>query len=251
MSMDCISSATERKHGDFVEMVSPHLHRLLCRACQILGSEDLAWDAVQETLLALWREPKLPRKLRGWLLRTVTHRSLHLRRTRGRWRKHEEGAAAQRRESARDDPAIALAGLELHRELERAIAELPEEFRTVFHLREVEGLDYQAIAALLCIPLGTVQSRLNRARSALRALLGPGFQVAHDCWVCGSQEQGVARCPQGQWSVHKLSQYLAANPSAAPATQIGKIQRNLRPLRNISPAGGTLPGGEVIESKTI
>jgi len=184
-----------------MDKVRPHLECLVWRALQILGSEDLAWDAVQETLLTLWRAQDMPRQIRGWLLRAVTHRSLHLRRTHGRRRKHEEGAAAQRRECDRRDAVHALADQELHSGLEEAIAKLPDDYRLVFHLREVEGLDYHTIAARLRIPLGTVQSRLNRARSALRSLLGPEFQAAHDCWLCGSPEHGPACCPNGLQSL--------------------------------------------------
>jgi RNA polymerase sigma-70 factor (ECF subfamily) len=183
------------KDDDFLDKVQPHLGCLVCRALRILGSEDLAWDAVQEALLTLWRAENTPDQVRGWLLRSVTHRSLHLRRTHGRRRKHEEGAAAQRRECDCRDPAHALADRELHAGLDDAIARLPEDYRRVFRLREVEGLDYHTIAAQLRIPLGTVQSRLNRARSALRMLLGPTFQAAHDCWLCGSRDHAAERCP--------------------------------------------------------
>jgi len=192
---------SQAKDGDFFDKVRPHMNCLVCRACQILGSEDLAWDAVQETLLTLWQERDTPRQVRGWLLRSVIHRSLHLKRTHGRRRKHEEGAAAQRRECDRCDPVHALADQELHSGLEEAIAKLPDDYRIVFRLREVEGLDYHTIAARLCIPLGTVQSRLNRARSALRMLLGPQFQAAHDCWLCGSRDHGPAQCTRGRRSV--------------------------------------------------
>jgi RNA polymerase sigma-70 factor, ECF subfamily len=187
--------------ANFSAVVRPHLDYLVGRARHILGSEDLAWDAVQETLLTLWREGRPPCKLRGWLIRAVIHRSLHLRRTCNRRRKHEEGAGVRQQNSDRDDPVRDLAIRELSLGLERALAGLANEYRVVFLLREVEGLDYSSIAGLLRIPLGTVQSRLNRARSALRALLGPEFQAAHDCWLCGSREHAPARCPSGRRSV--------------------------------------------------
>src|SRR5262249_38131340 len=89
------------KDGEFLESIRPHISRLLGRAYGILGREDVAWDAVQETLLTLGCETNAPQPTRAWLLRVVTFRSLHLRRTHGRRRKHEEGGAAQRRECDR------------------------------------------------------------------------------------------------------------------------------------------------------
>jgi len=55
--------------------------------------------------------------------------------------------------------------------IERAVNALAPEYRAAFLLREVHGLDYEAIAAALQIDLGTVKSRLGRARAALRAAL--------------------------------------------------------------------------------
>lgn len=56
-------------------------------------------------------------------------------------------------------------------ELERALKDLPEDFRLVILLRDVEDLSYREIASLLDIPLGTVRSRINRARLRLRGAL--------------------------------------------------------------------------------
>ena len=153
----------------FGEIVRPHLPHLVSRARTILGCEDLAWDAVQETLVSLWSEVEFPENLHGWLLRAVVYRSLHLSRTRRRRRKHEAAACcAHCEESRRDDPEVIVADRELRTLVEEAVATLPDDFRRVFVLREVDRLDYEAIAELLDIPLGTVRSRLNRARAAPR-----------------------------------------------------------------------------------
>jgi RNA polymerase sigma-70 factor (ECF subfamily) len=160
--------------GDpFTEAVTPHVSRLVSAARGILGSEDLAWDAVQETLLCLWREKTLPLNLPAWLTRTVLHRSLHCLRTHCRRRKHEERAAANRLEQDwRTNPAEVLENNEIRSTVENALAKLPDEQRTVFVLREVEQLDYESIAEVLQVPVGTVRSRLNRSRLALREILG-------------------------------------------------------------------------------
>lgn len=65
-------------------------------------------------------------------------------------------------------PEDELERAELRNLLDQALASLREEQRLVLVLREIEGLDYEAIAAQLDVPIGTVRSRLNRARAALR-----------------------------------------------------------------------------------
>jgi RNA polymerase sigma-70 factor (ECF subfamily) len=57
--------------------------------------------------------------------------------------------------------------------VQRAVQELPADFREVIVLRELEGLSYKEIAAVAGIPIGTVMSRLARARERLLAILGP------------------------------------------------------------------------------
>ena len=56
-------------------------------------------------------------------------------------------------------------------QVRRALAELPDEFRVVLVLREMEGLDYDTIAKILELPIGTVRSRLHRARLQLKEQL--------------------------------------------------------------------------------
>lgn len=62
---------------------------------------------------------------------------------------------------------------ELHERVEAALRQVPEAFRTVVVLREIEGFTYEEIAEILQVNLGTVKSRLTRGRAALRCLLAP------------------------------------------------------------------------------
>jgi RNA polymerase sigma-70 factor (ECF subfamily) len=62
--------------------------------------------------------------------------------------------------------------------LERAVAELPIEFREVIVLREIEDLSYREISDVIGVPIGTVMSRLARARKRLSEALGVGVQEA-------------------------------------------------------------------------
>jgi len=156
----------------FTAAITPHLAALVRMACKLLGSEDLAWDAVQETLVSLWQEASWPLHLHTWLRRTLWHRCLHTLRTRWRRGQYEGRAAASRPTwSQREDPSYVLENQELQSLAQQVLAELAEEQRTILALRELEQLDYAAIAATLHIPVGTVRSRLHRSRVALREIL--------------------------------------------------------------------------------
>jgi RNA polymerase sigma-70 factor (ECF subfamily) len=140
-----------------------------------LRSDDLADDAVQEALLSLWLEGRLPPNLDGWLVRAVVYRSLHLNRSRRRRREYEERACLLRPEhDPGGDASRPLEDAEVARTIEAALSGLPDYLRTVFVLREVEQMDYKSIAEALQVPVGTVRSRLNRSRSALQQVLKRG-----------------------------------------------------------------------------
>ena len=161
-----------RWDDQFAEVVGPQLARLRRLARRILRSDDLADDAVQEALLSLWQEGRLPPNPDGWLVRAVVHRSLHLNRTRRKRRENEERAS--RRRSEHDpvgDASRPLEAAEVARAIEAALAELPDSLRVSFVLREAEQMDYESIAEVLRIPVGTVRSRLHRAREALKDTL--------------------------------------------------------------------------------
>lgn len=151
-------------------------HRVLLQraALRILGCQDAARDAVQEALITLWLDPPVRGEEKAWLLRTVIHRSLHERRTRMR-RQRWEGAAA---EAWSEDcpicsPQREAESRELARAVDAGLAAIPEPYRTTLVLRELDGHDYEEIAQVLRVPVGTVRSRLNRARSMLRDRVAP------------------------------------------------------------------------------
>jgi RNA polymerase sigma-70 factor (ECF subfamily) len=153
----------------FTEVVNMRLPRLERLARRILRSEDLADDAVQEALLSLWKEGRLPPNPEGWLVRAVVLRSLHLNRSRRRRRDHEERASAERAEhDPCGDASRAMEAKEIAQAIGALLAGLPEHLRAVFVLRESEMRDYESIAGMLGVPVGTVRSRLHRAREALK-----------------------------------------------------------------------------------
>lgn len=159
-------------HEQFAAVVGPLRGELVRLAKRILRCDDMAQDAVQEALLSLWREGRLPPNPAAWLTRAVVLRSLHLNRSRSRRRKHEERACSCRCEAdPRGDATRVLEVEELGAQIRAAVETLPGPYRTVLLLREVERMDYETIAAALHVPVGTVRSRLNRSRGALQEVL--------------------------------------------------------------------------------
>lgn len=158
-----------------------HVPRMLSVARSILGSEDLAWDAVQEALMCLWHEREAPHDLCGWLVRTTLHRSLHQTRSLQRRRHHEHGARRASACESAPDPSLGVAEEDLARAIAQAIAALPAGFGLAFRLREVEGCDYAEIAQRLDLPVGTVRSRIHRAKALLRERLA---ELVHDAELC-------------------------------------------------------------------
>ena len=155
--------------ANFEEQVGPHLAAVQATARRILGDDDAASDAVQEALIALWQTGTVPEHLRRWLLRAVVHRSLHARRSRVRRSHWEERGGAAVLPCALCDPERELEIRELLDCLDQALLAVSPDHRDILVLRDVEELDYREIADQLGVPVGTVRSRLNRARARVRA----------------------------------------------------------------------------------
>jgi RNA polymerase sigma-70 factor (ECF subfamily) len=132
-----------------------------------------AEDLAQETYLhALRRLPQLRDEtlLKAWLCRVARNTCLdHLRRARLR---RFVGLSEVPEPSTQTTPETLLQDEERHRALRDAVAALPRRLREVLVLREYGGLGYQEISAVLVIELGTVMSRLHRARARLARQLG-------------------------------------------------------------------------------
>ncbi|MDN0081726.1 sigma-70 family RNA polymerase sigma factor [Crenobacter sp. SG2305] len=134
---------------------------------------DPAWadDLVQDTLeraLNKWRW-RANSNLRAWLLTLLRHRFIDQLRARHEVAVDEEGAPWQNMAA----PEGKVDGLELE-DVQRALYRLPVEQREVLLLVALEELSYQEAAAVLKVPVGTVMSRLSRARERMRQLLDEG-----------------------------------------------------------------------------
>ena len=165
------------------ELVATHQRMVFCLALHLLGNRDEALDLSQEVFLRVFR--MLPRfrgqsALRTWIYRIVVNQA----RNRQRWWRRRfrssqvslDDHVAQCGELASThevSPDRLVASKETAERIWRALDRLPFEQRTAVVLREVDGLSYDEIAYSLGVAVGTVKSRLTRARYALRAeLLG-------------------------------------------------------------------------------
>jgi RNA polymerase sigma-70 factor (ECF subfamily) len=158
----------------FEDLVREQQHRVYGVALRMLGNAAEAQDVAQEVFIRAHRglaEFRGDARLSTWLY-TIASR-LCLNRLAGserRLTRHGEDAL-ERLADVRPGPDQALEREELEEALHRAIAELPEERRIVVVLRDVEGLAYEEIAEVLELPVGTVRSRLHRARLDLKEKL--------------------------------------------------------------------------------
>jgi len=169
-----LRAAAERARGGnpgaFREVVERSHETLFRLAAALVVDRDEAADVVQETYIRAWAridELRDPAAIVGWLCRIA--RSVAHDRRRGWWSRLRAPleAAAGRLDPPPATPDEALAAAETARSVRSALARLPEKHRVVLVLREVDGMSYDEIAESLGIPVGTVESRLHRAREGL------------------------------------------------------------------------------------
>jgi RNA polymerase sigma-70 factor, ECF subfamily len=158
----------------FEELVMTYQHRVFGVALRMLGNRAEAEEVAQEAFVRAHRalgDFRGDAKLSTWLY-AITSRLCLNRLASGERRLTRQGEDALLRLSdAGPRPDAALERRELETALGRAIAELPEDRRIVVVLRDIEGLSYEEIAQVLELELGTVRSRLHRARADLKEKL--------------------------------------------------------------------------------
>lgn len=161
------------------ELVASHERMVYQLALHLLGDRDEALDLSQEVFLRVFRTLPSFRgqsALKTWIYRIAINQARNRQRWWRRRRRDDQvpldqhvrrhGELAQPEEAGAPDRA--LARKELAARLRRALDDLPFDQRTVIVLREIDGLSYEEIAESLNVAVGTVKSRLTRARQALR-----------------------------------------------------------------------------------
>ena len=184
-----VSRLRRQEDGAYEELVRAFGGRMLAVAKRLLRSEEDARDAVQDAFVSAFRS--IDRfeggsRISTWLHRIVVNASLMKLRTR---RRHPEQSIEDLLPHFLDDghmadPASPWRAVEpdgaeqreLRALLMRKLAELPDSYRNVLLLRDIEALDTEETAEIMGISPGAVKTRLHRARQALRGLIAPHLE---------------------------------------------------------------------------
>ena len=174
--MGSITDQTRR--GDFEKEMLPHMSALYNFAVRMIGNMDDAKDLVQETYIRAYRYFERfasGTNARGWLIQIM--KNLYI----NQYRKEVAAPETVDYNEIEDFYAIIksstvdgndlqekIFGNLLDDEVSEALRELPDEFRMVVVLCDVEGYTYEEISEIVEVPIGTVRSRLHRARRLLR-----------------------------------------------------------------------------------
>jgi RNA polymerase sigma-70 factor (ECF subfamily) len=185
--LDRIEAFRRGEATAFDDLVRRHEARVLRLCTRVLGDSDAALDAAQETFVKAWRALS---KFHGdarfltWLTRIAINQCRNDLRRR-KTVKHTQplsidavSSGSGSDETVRDDlaasgpdPFEVARGREVAAALRTALTELDDEAREVIALRDAEDLSYEEIAEILDVPVGTVRSRLHRARMQLHDVL--------------------------------------------------------------------------------
>ncbi|MDD2920866.1 MAG: sigma-70 family RNA polymerase sigma factor [Anaerolineales bacterium] len=187
--MDETSLIQTAQRGDldsFNTLILHYQNMVFNTALRILGDEDLAQDAAQDAFISAFKNLSSFRggSFKAWLMRTVTNACYdELRRKKRRpttplepdTNDGEEMDSPRWLADPNMTPAEQSEADELEHAIQHCLDDLPVEFRTVVALADIQGMDYSEVAAAIRVPLGTIKSRLARARLRLRECLR-GFE---------------------------------------------------------------------------
>jgi len=169
----------------FEELVDRYQTRLLNFVYRTIGDRDRAEDLVQEVFIRVHRHLHRfdrTKKFSTWIYTIASNLAKNELRNRSRnplvffqsmRSEHDEEDRPLQFEDATSRPDDMYRKRHLRQLVEQSVAALPEHHRQVFVLREIEGKSYEEIADITACNLGTVKSRLNRARSAFAEIIEP------------------------------------------------------------------------------
>lgn len=171
-----IEEALAGDSSSFGQLVGMYQDRLFNTMVHSIGSREEAEDVVQDAFVQAYLKLasfKGNSAFYTWLYRIAFNMRISRRRRRRSAVSIDEAreATGQELEGFVDPPSENLERTERVAQVQAALAQLSEEYRTVLVLREMEGCCYDTISQLLDLPVGTVRSRLHRARSQLREVL--------------------------------------------------------------------------------
>lgn len=199
--MDEVALIQAAKGGDldaFNRLVLAYQDQVYAQAYRMMGETDAAADATQEAFISAYRSIQSYRggSFRAWLLRIVTNASYdELRRRQRRPTTPLEPLDSDEEEiesphwlaDPSESPENQAERMELDQAIQNCLKGLPPEFRAVVVLVDVQGFDYFEAAEVIRKPVGTVKSRLSRARLRLRdclkgwwELIPPQFRLVNE-----------------------------------------------------------------------
>jgi RNA polymerase sigma-70 factor (ECF subfamily) len=151
------------------DAILEHLSGLYRFALRLTRNADEAQELAQETFLRAWqRKESINSNMRAWMFQTLYHTFISSRRQHSRWNVSDEGDSDTR---SLEYGGPGLPAVIAREDVRRAIAALSQELRTVVWLSDAEEFRLREIAQILDCPVGTVASRLWRARLELRKFL--------------------------------------------------------------------------------
>ena len=164
----------------YLEIVERFKNRLFSFIYRFVGDSDLAEDLEQDTLIKVYTHRHAYREIARfstWIYTiagNLARTELRKRKRRATFSMSTLGFGDKELQIPSEDylPDKTMESQDLERKIRRALAKLPLHFRTVIILRDVQELSYEEISKIMRIPLGTVKSRVNRARLRLQETLG-------------------------------------------------------------------------------
>jgi RNA polymerase sigma-70 factor, ECF subfamily len=178
---ECVRRLQRGETEAFAVLLERHQKAIFNLLYRMLGDYDDAAEVSQEAFLSAYRSI---RSFRGeasfstWLYRIAVNHANTRRKNIALWQ--QRTARMDSVEPAGDgtsDPADALERKELRERVQAALNGLDAEDATIILLRDLQDVPYETVADILEVPIGTVKSRLHRARRALKARLAPYFKA--------------------------------------------------------------------------
>jgi RNA polymerase sigma-70 factor (ECF subfamily) len=184
-----LSSSLEGNQVAFDLLVDRYYDRLYGYLLRFLKDPEMAEDLLQETFLRVWRKRGEFRHIASfstWIYTIAGNLARSEWRRRKRWRMLRLGPS-----DSEDEPTIQLPDTRAMPDkmvedrlavnaLATAIHGLPERYREVVILRDLQGMTYEEIAGIVQVPVGTVKSRLNRGRLLLQSKMGDWHEGSSD-----------------------------------------------------------------------
>lgn len=163
----------------FGVLVERHQDRLYAALVRMLGSAEDAREAAQDAFVHAYQKLDTFQgnsAFSTWLFRIAVNAAFSRRRRSKRYRTSLDGAPGEVGYDPADtrtdaDPAQPLEQSETQKLVREALAALPDDYRTALLLKEMDGFRYEEIAEIVGVPIGTVRSRIHRARNELREKL--------------------------------------------------------------------------------